>query len=477
VGLVALLEPTTGCGQLIALGRPAPPRLEVGRPVWPLATDKPGTPDRDPARRGRRMVKHRSEQDRGSTPLVVDGLATGEVDIASRADQLRIRELADELVDSGASTDELRAAGADPDRPLDLRVASKLALSKHAVSRSTWSGRLGVVFAMWGEQRRLRPRGDGNPSGEDALHVKLDQLGWLFSGSEVDWRVYPVDDGDPEDSAAVAEERAAEHGCGRRVEVLRLAEAIPASTGPLAGLRHVDESRKGGAIIRGAEAALSGGCDAIVMTDADNSVDLGQIGLLLRPFAGGAEVVIGDRKHPESVLVKAEARWGPGIVVLRHMQRMVGRAIFDRGLRDTQAAFKLYGAAAIADILVAPSTYGFAFDSDWLYAAIANDRSIESVPFAFIDSFAESASLAQGPMTTWESLLRGLVDAARARAVDHDEAMAAVIDDYATARHLDVVVQNVPPQLSGVADGDLGRHQVMTPEELRSWLDVLLSET
>ena len=188
-------------------------------------------------------------------------------------------------------------------------------------------------------------------------------------------------------------------------------------------------------------------------------------------------MVIGDRKHAESVLVKAEARWGPGIVVLRHMQRMVGRAIFDRGLRDTQAAFKLYGAATLADILVDPSTYGFAFDSDWLYAAIANDRSIESVPFAFIDSVAESASIAQGPMTTWESLLRGLVDAARARGVDHDEEMAAVIDDYANAADLDVVVQNVPAQLAGVADGDLGRRALMAPDELRRWLEELLADT
>ena len=84
-------------------------------------------------------------------------------------------------------------------------------------------------------------------------------------------------------------------------------------------------------------------CDAVVMTDADNSVNLGQLGLLIARHASGAGVVIGDRKHPEAILVKAEARWGPGIVVLRHMQRMVGRALFDQGLRDTQAAFKLYG--------------------------------------------------------------------------------------------------------------------------------------
>jgi hypothetical protein len=255
--------------------------------------------------------------------------------------------------------------------------------------------------------------------------------------------------------------------------VLRLGDAVPTDTGPLAGLGHVDDSRKGGAIIHGAAVALADGSDAMVMTDADNSVNLGQLGLLLAPFAAGADVVIGDRKHPDAVLVKAEARWGPGIVVLRHMQRMVGRELFGRGLRDTQAAFKLYGRGALGDILAAPSTYGFAFDSDWLFGAIAGGRSIERVPFAFIDSFEESASITQGPMTTWESLLRGLVAAARARGVDHDEEMAAVVDDHASVAELERVVRVVPPELEGVPDTGLGNPDVMSPSRLRSWLEGL----
>ena len=194
-----------------------------------------------------------------------------------------------------------------------------------------------------------------------------------------------------------------------------------------------------------------------------------------RPFSAGAHAVVGDRKHPEAVLVKAEARWGPGIVVLRHMQRMVGRALFERGLRDTQAAFKLYGRDSLDVILAAPSTFGFAFDSDWLYACIAAGHRIDRVPFAFIDSFAESASITQGPMTTWESLLRGLVAAARARGADHDEEMAALIDDHADSVTLDLVVQEVPRELEGVADAQLGDRTVLTPDRLREWIEGLLS--
>ena len=400
-------------------------------------------------------------------------LVTSAFEIASATDQARVRRLADELIDTAPSDEELRREGADSAHPIDLALALKLAQSRRAVQGVDWAGHLAFVFAMWGEQRRLLPRSADNPTGEDALATKLDQLHWLFDLSSVEWSLVAVDDGDPDDSAAVAAARAESHPRGDRVTVLRLSDSVPSETGPLATLAHVDDSRKGGAIALGAMHALGQGADAVVVTDADNSVNLAQAGLLLAPHAGGAGAVIGDRKHPESVLVKAEARWGPGIVVLRHMQRMVGRALFDRGLRDTQAAFKLYGQAALEAILAAPSTFGFSFDSDWLYATVAAGERIERVPFAFIDSFEESASITQGPMTTWESLLTGLVAAARARGAEHDEEMAAVVDDYASAAVLERIVPRVPPELDGVDDAELGSRSIMTPSQLRAWIETL----
>lgn len=396
---------------------------------------------------------------------------TDDIDLTDPASQPRVRDLADTLLASDADQAALRGLGRDPDVGIDVRVATKLAESKLLVTGGPLDvGEIVVQCAMWGEQRRLRPRDDDNPVGEDALRVKLDQLDWLLSDTSVRWRFQAIDDGCPHDSAGVAERVAADHDLGDRVQVLRLADALPADSGPLTGLADVDSSRKGGAMILGAHTAMEAGASAVVLTDADTSVDLGQLGLLLAPFAAGAQVVIGDRKHSDSVLRKAEARWGPGIIVLRHMQRMVGRALFSRGLHDTQAAFKLYGRDALEDILAAPSTFGFSFDSDWLYGALRGGHDIASTPFAFVDSFAESASIVQGPMTTWESLLVGLTASARARGVDHDEQMAAVIDEYASADVLDVVVQQIPPQLEDVEPADLGDPTVMSPAELRAWL-------
>lgn len=399
-----------------------------------------------------------------------------DIDLTDPASQPQVRELADALLDAGADVQALRALGRDAAAGIDVRVATKLAESRLAVTAAPLDvGGIVVQCAMWGEHRRLQPRDDGNPLGEDALRTKLDQLDWLLSDTGIRWRLVAVDDGCPDDSAGVAERMAAAHPLGDHVEVLRLADVLPATEGPLAGLAHPDDSRKGGAMVLGAQHALDTGADAMIMTDADTSVDLGQLGLLLAPFAGGVQVVIGDRKHADSVLRKAEARWGPGIVVLRHLQRAIGRALFSRGLRDTQAAFKLYGRNALGDILAAPSTFGFSFDSDWLYGVLKGGHEIAATPFAFVDSFAESASITQGPMTTWESLLVGLTASARARGVDHDEQMAAVVDDHGDAATLDLVVQRVPPQLEDVDAGTLGDPAVMSAEEVRAWIEDLVA--
>lgn len=399
--------------------------------------------------------------------------ATDDVDLTDPAVLPRTRELADAILATDPTPEDLGSIRRDASVGIDVRVAATLAASRQAVlAIGDAAPRIQVQFAMWGEHNRLRPRTADNPVGEDSLRVKLDQLEWLLGDTAVDWRLVAVDDGSPDDDWATACTMADDHPLGSRVLVLRLDEAIPVDDGPLAGLAHVDDSRKGGAMVLGAQRALDDGMDAVVLTDADNSVDLGQLGLLLGPLLAGSDVVIGDRKHPDAVLRKAEARWGPGIVVLRHMQRMVGRALFSRGLRDTQAAFKLFSRDALVDILAAPSTYGFSFDPDWLYGALGGDHDIATTPFAFVDSFAESASLAQGPMTTWESLLVGLTASARARGADHDADMAALIDERGDAAHLrTIIVRQPPPALATADPADLGNPDTMSVDDLRVWME------
>ena len=403
--------------------------------------------------------------------------ARSDFDLTDPAQQTSVRELAEAILQAGP---EAARATLDPaSAPLEARMALLLADSRAWLAALQRRLRIGVVFAMWGEHRRLRPRSAENPTGEDSLATKLDQLDWATRGTGVEFHLYAVDDGCPHDSARVAREMARDHPLGERVTVLALADVLPTDAGPLRRLASADDSRKAGAIVLGCDRAIADGAEAVVYTDADGSVHLGQIGLLLRPWVeDGNRVVLGSRRHPESVVVKEAARWGIGIKTLRHMQRMIGRAIFSRGILDTQAAFKLYESRLLREILEDPTVFDFSFDTDWILAALRRDAGITQVPFAFIDSAAESASIAQGPMTTWQTLLFGLVRAVRRHGYCTGPAaeMAAVLEEEIDGhRDLEKLIDLLPPELETAEDADFGDPERMSPEALRSWIRATLA--
>lgn len=391
------------------------------------------------------------------------------ISLVSLEDQQRLFTLAEFL--SSYSIEHCKALSMETSAPLEFKIATLLAESRLLIEHVNQPLRLGIVFAMWGEHNRLRPASGDNPNGEDALRVKIAQLNWLFESTPIEWTLYAVDDGCPHQSGSLAREIADDHPLGHHVQVLHLADAVPTNLGALNGLAHADDSRKGGAVILGCEKAIANNADAVIYTDADNSVHLGQLGLLLGPYLSGSKIVFGNRKDARSVLVKQEARWGPGIILLRHMQRMVGETVFAAGIRDTQAAFKLFDSEILKDILDARTVFDFSFDTDWLLAAIANNIPLTTTPFAFIDSAAESASITQGPMSTWECLLKGLVKQVRKHQVNTNEAMCRVIDqELETVADFESIIDTAPPQLDGIADSQIGNADIMSPEEIRDWI-------
>lgn len=397
--------------------------------------------------------------------------ATDAFDLTEPADQARLFELADALVGLADPAAVRRVAAT---APLEFRLAAKLAQSRTFLLGLAEPVRVAVVFAMWGERSRLQPKSEGNPFGEDSLRTKVRQLGWATSGTPVEWQLYAVDDGCPDRSGDLAAEIAAELGSADQIRVLQLAQQLPAEVGPLRNLAGADDSRKGGSIVLGAQTALDDGIDLVAYTDADNSVHLGQLGLLLRPhLRDGVGAVFGDRRHPDSVLVKDAARWGIGIKNLRHMQRMAGAAIFGRGITDTQAAFKLYHRRVLEQILADPAVFDFSFDTDWIGAVVAAEEPYAQVPFAFIDSAAESATAKQLPMTTWEALLKGLVKALRRHQLLRTESsreMAAVIEDeIGSYRDLDAIIDSLPAELVDAGEAEYGDPEVMSAQAMRRW--------
>ncbi len=372
----------------------------------------------------------------------------------------------------------LYRAGRRTDTPLEFKIAAKLLESRQYLLKTNTPLNIGVVYAMWGEHNRLLPKSKDNPNGEDCLRVKIKQLDWVTEDTPIDWSLYVVDDGCPHDSGKIALQVIDTHPLNSKVKVLFLKDAVPTQNGPLRELRSADDSRKAGAIILGCMQAIADGMDAVIYTDADNSVHLGQIGLLLRPFIeDNFRVVLGNRKHPDAVLVKEEGRWGIGIKLLRHMQRMVAQAIISRNILDTQAAFKLYERSVLRKIIANPTVFDFSFDTDWLLATIRSAEPFTQVPFAFIDSFAESASITQGPMTTWETLLMGLVKAVRRHQIPHNEKMARVLEaEIQSSADLDLLIHHLPPELIDADASALGDPALMSPEAVQAWIQKLKAE-
>jgi hypothetical protein len=394
-------------------------------------------------------------------------------DLTEPADQESLYTLTSALLELRELTPAvLQEATRQSNAPIAFKLAAKLVDSRRYALGVGHPVNIGVVFAMWGEHNRLYPKSGTNPNGEDSLNTKVRQLNWITSGTPIDWTLYAVDDGCPHESGKIAQKISNAGGFDKQVKVLFLKDALPTDSGPLKNLTSVDLSRKAGAIILGCMQAISDGKDAVIYTDADNSVHLGQIGLLLQPFLDdNYRIVLGNRKHPDAVLVKQEGRWGIGIKVLRHMQRMIGQAIFSRNILDTQAAFKLYERSFLQQIITDPTVFDFSFDTDWLLAAISMDEPFAQVPFAFIDSFAESASIAQGPMTTWMMLLKGLVKAVRRHDVQHNEAMARVLDEEInSSTDLDLLLHHLPPELENADARGLGDPAVLSPEALQLWI-------
>ncbi len=397
------------------------------------------------------------------------------LDLADVNDQESLYLLTNDLLKiPDLSLDELYQIARNEETPLEFKIAVKLFESKKFLIENKQPVKTGVLFAMWGEQNRLLPKTENNPNGEDSLRVKLQQLDWAAQDSNIEWTLYVVDDGCPHGSGRIASEIAASSPMGKHVKILYLGEALPQKHGPLTGLESADDSHKGGAIILGALEAIKDGMDVVITTDSDNSVHLGQVGLLLKKFCcNRTRAVFGDRKDPDAVLVKEEGRWGVGIKLLRHMQRMIGNSIFSQGIYDTQAAFKLFQCDFLDEIIQQPSVYDFSYDTDWIAATIALKEPFEKVPFAFIDSFAESASITQGPMTTWELLLKGLVKQVRKHQLPHNTAMAQILDEeIQSSKDLDLLIHHLPPELENISDSELGNPKIMTPEQVRTWIQI-----
>ena len=165
-------------------------------------------------------------------------------------------------------------------------------------------------------------------------------------------------------------------------------------------LRHPRNLGKGAAVRRGMLAAQG---RAIAFTDADLPYDLT---FLSEAFAlieeNRADVVIGDRSLPESVL-----RIQPSVG--RRLTSLVVAFLVSRfitpGLRDTQCGIKVFARAVVPQLFENLQVQGFAFDIDVLQRATRQGLSIERLPVCLTHQGASTIRLLRhGPQVLGDLL-------------------------------------------------------------------------
>lgn len=243
--------------------------------------------------------------------------------------------------------------------------------------------RVTYIMPMYNEERRLMPKSEFNPYGEDALRKKIKQLQDLHAlNPNFEWRLIVVDDGSPTEAC---------YECAKDLwEEIQNEEHLPSDKVVIERItperKKEINSRKGGAVYYGIQKALDiGWADYIGYTDVDTSIDMRLTGNLLDALINRkADVAIGSR------WCKGADRKG------MPLQAYLSSIGFDwlvrkiipplHGIKDTQRGFKLFDKKALAQILPFARERGFAFDVELLLLSKLAGFTVKEVPVSWFES-------------------------------------------------------------------------------------------
>lgn len=384
-------------------------------------------------------------------------------------------EIADRLVAENINDPDVVQALTHGDEIL-AELVTYLAASKRVVQSISIPTSVGVVFTVWKEARRLQPKTDQNPTGEDALRAKVAELNWLAQNTALSWQLYIVDDECPEGSLDVAREIIAEDDLDG-IELLRLRDALPASTLPLSKLVSAALSVKGGALMLGLQRAAKRQHDYVMFTDCDNSNNLGQIGLLLQPLvAGDVKAAIGDRRSTRvSHWQESRDSETTANYVLKRVRQLLS---FDLVLRDVTCPFKMFERQYLTEMLRDLDVFDFCVDYDMLGHLKSKGTPLITVPVVSLDSDAETTWIPLSNASVWLQKLRGWVHIVEKYDLPHNQQAADLIKKYLLNQ------DNITAVLRAGEEGVfLHNHQItpanqltMTLSEVETWLRLVLEK-
>jgi dolichol-phosphate mannosyltransferase len=186
-------------------------------------------------------------------------------------------------------------------------------------------------------------------------------------------RVLVVDDASPDGTAALAEAVGARSG---RVDVARRPRKLGLGSAYLLGFRH----------------ALEHGYPRALQMDCDFSHDPEDARRLVAAMdEGGHDLVIGSRY----VAGGRVAGWPLHRLLLSRGGNTYARLLLGRAVHDWTSGFKLWRAAALAQILAEGTSWadGYAFQAECTHRALARGLRVAEVPIVFRERAAGESKL------------------------------------------------------------------------------------
>lgn len=263
--------------------------------------------------------------------------------------------------------------------------------------------RLDIVVPAFNEARRL-------PAGLAALGAKLAGLGLPAS-------VIVVDNASTDGTADVV------RAWSGPVPVRLLPCATPG---------------KGAAVRAG---VLASTAPYVGFCDADMATDLAALDDALGLLAAGHPVVVGSRRHPDSV-----------VEAYGHPLRRLGALAFNRlirdlagGVADTQCGFKFFAGPLARAAAAELRTTGFSFDVELLARCVRLGAPVTDIPVVWHDMPGSTFSVARHSAACLRDILRIRMDAARRRMPQFAALHPAEVQVDASQRH-DMALSATAPQ-------------------------------
>lgn len=201
------------------------------------------------------------------------------------------------------------------------------------------------------------------PAYNEALRIgkTLDRICYYMEGRGYSYEIIVVDDGSNDDTEKV---------------IRKAAEKHPA----IVLLRNGMNKGKGYSVKRG---VLSSRGRFVLMSDADLSTPIEELGKLFQELEDGYDIAVGSRSVSGSQILKRQTWYRQ---LMGKIFNKIVQAVAVSGIRDTQCGFKLFKGDAARMVFARQRIERFAFDVEALYLAKKMGLRIREAPVVWVNS-------------------------------------------------------------------------------------------